>query len=311
MSASWNWFIVVVTTAYLLGLVWLLFANARKSPGEADASAGTGHVWDGDISELNNPLPRWWFIMFVMTMIFTVVYLAVYPGFGKFAGTFGWTSAKEMQSELDDTRAKLESLYAGFRDQPLAELANNAAAVKVGRNVFANNCAACHGTDARGAKGYPNLVDGDWLYGGEPDTVLASVLHGRHGLMPPMIATLPGTGIDEVSNYVLGLSGLGHDRRLAAAGKPRFEAICGACHGIDGKGSHALGAPNLTDDIWLHGNADLTSIRDAISYGRRGVMPPWGPIIGEDRARLAVAWLLAQGVANAESSADATPAGAQ
>jgi len=311
MSEPWSWFIIVVTTAYVIALTWLLFATARKLPVDSAASKGTGHVWDGDITELNNPLPRWWFLLFVLTIVFTIVYLVVYPGYGTFAGTFGWTSAKEVQAELDETHAKLESLYAGFRNVPLAELARNPAAVKVGRNVFSNNCAACHGTDARGARGYPDLVDGESLYGGEPDTLLVSVLQGRHGLMPPMIATLPGTGVDEVSNYVLGLSGLDHDRRLAAGGKAKFEAICGACHGTDGKGNHALGAPNLTDDIWMHGNADLASIRDAITYGRSSMMPPWGPIIGEDRARLAVAWLLAQGAANEESAATASPAGAR
>ena len=257
MSETWSWFIIVITTLYVIALTWLLFATARKSPTDAAASDTTGHVWDGDIRELNNPLPRWWFIMFVLTIIFTIVYLIVYPGYGTFAGTFGWTSEKEMQAELDETHAKLENLYAGFRDIPLAELAGNAAAVKVGRNVFSNNCAACHGTDARGAKGYPNLVDDDWLYGSEPETLLASVMHGRNGLMPPMIATLPGSGVDEVSHHVLGLSGLDHDTRLAAAGKPKFEAVCGACHGADGKGMQALGAPNLTDDVWIHGNADL------------------------------------------------------
>ena len=297
MSTSWSWYIIALTVAFTVGIAWLLFANARKLPKDAVASKGTGHVWDGDITELDNPLPRWWFILFVLTLVFTVIYLVLYPGLGTFRGTFGWSSTGEMQAELDETQARLETLYAGFRDRPLQELAADPVAVKVGRNVFANNCAACHGTDARGAKGYPNLVDGDWLYGGDAEVVLASVLHGRQGMMPPLVATLPGNGVDEVANYALGLSGLKHDERLAALGKPKFEAVCAACHGIDGKGNPAFGAPNLTDDIWLHGNADLASMRDAITYGRSGVMPPWGPIIGSDRSRLAVAWLLAQGAA--------------
>jgi cytochrome c oxidase cbb3-type subunit III len=309
MSASWSGYIIILTVVFTIGISWLLFANARKSPKGSPAAKDTGHVWDGDITELNNPLPRWWFVLFVLTIVFTGIYLALYPGLGNFAGTLGWSSAAQMQADLDETHAKLETLYAGFRERSLVNLAADPAAVKVGRNVFANNCAACHGTDARGAKGYPNLVDADWLYGGEPDTVLSSVLQGRRGLMPPLVATLPGSGVDEVSNYVLGLSGLDHDKRLAAEGKAKFEAVCAACHGISGKGSHTLGAPDLTDDIWLHGNGDLAAVRDAITRGRGGVMPAWEPIIGRDRARLAVAWLLAQGAANAETDPPSTGSG--
>lgn len=309
MSAAWSWFIILITAAYIVAILWLLFANARKLPKESVAADNTGHVWDDDITELNNPLPRWWFFSFVLTIVFSLGYLAFYPGLGNFAGKLGWSSEGAMHAELNETHAKLENLYAGFRDRPLDVLAADPAATKVGRNVFANNCAACHGTDARGAKGYPNLVDGDWLYGGDPDTVLASVLNGRHGLMPPLAATLPGNGVDEVANYTLSLSGLAHDKRLALEGKPKFEAICSACHGMEGKGMQALGAPNLTDDIWLYGNPDVASIRDGIVNGRSGVMPAWEPIIGKDQSRLAVAWLLQQAAANNESSAAESPTG--
>ncbi len=304
MSGGWSVYIVALTALNLIGLIWLLLATAAKPKNNKPATETMGHVWDGDIEELNNPLPRWWFVLFILTFIFGFAYLALYPGLGIYKGTLGWTSGGEVQAELDATNAKLESLFAGFRDQPLAALVDNPAATKVGRNVFANNCAACHGSDARGAVGYPNLVDGDWLYGGEPETVLASIMNGRHGLMPPMVATLPGNGVEEVANYALSLSGLAHDARLAAAGKPKFETICAACHGIDGKGNHALGAPNLTDDIWLHGNGNLEGIKHTITYGANGVMPTWGPIIGEDRARLVAAWILAQGKSSIESERD-------
>ncbi|HNR91362.1 MAG TPA: cytochrome-c oxidase, cbb3-type subunit III [Dokdonella sp.] len=305
MSSSWSWYIIILTVVFTIAITWLLLANSRKTKAdEAGTASDTGHVWDG-ITELDHPLPRWWFVLFLLTILFTALYLALYPGMGTFDGKLGWTSVQEANAELDETNARLETLYAGFRDRPLAELAKDPNATKVGRNVFANNCAACHGTDARGAKGYPNLVDGDWLYGGEPDTVLASVLNGRHGLMPPMVATLPGNGVDEVSHYVLSLSGIDHDARLAGEGKAKFEAVCAACHGVDGKGMHALGAPDLTDDVWLHGQGNLAAIRDAITYGRSGEMPAWEPIIGMDRSRLAVAWLLAQGAANAESESTA------
>lgn len=301
MSSGWSWYVIVLTVINLIGLIWLLMATAMKPKNDKPVGEPMGHVWDGDIEELNNPLPRWWLGLFILTFIFGFAYLALYPGLGTFKGTLGWTSHGELQNDLDATHAKLETLFAGFRDQSVAALVDDPAAVKVGRNVFANNCATCHGSDARGAIGYPNLVDDDWLYGGEPDTVLASIMHGRNGMMPPMSATLPGNGVEEVANYTLSLSGLDHDKRLAAAGKSKFETICAACHGVDGKGNQALGAPNLTDDIWLHGNATLDGISRTIIHGTSGVMPAWGPIIGEDRARLAAAWILSQAKASAEA----------
>lgn len=304
MNASWSLYVAILTTVNIVALVWLLFATARPRPGDRPSESTMGHVWDGDIEELNNPLPRWWLGLFILTVVFAIGYLVVYPGFGRFAGTFGWTSDGEVASDLAQTNARLESLYANFRDRPLADLAHDPAAIKVGRNVFANNCAACHGSDARGAKGYPNLVDGDWLYGGDPDTVLASVLHGRNGTMPPMAGVLGPAGVDEVVQYVRKLSGQSADARLAAAGQERFASICAACHGADGKGNHALGAPNLTDDIWLYGGS-VEAIRETITQGRAGVMPAWEPLLGADRARLAAAWVLAQGAANQESAGGA------
>ncbi|MEO7432332.1 MAG: cytochrome-c oxidase, cbb3-type subunit III [Dokdonella sp.] len=307
MSTFWSWYIIALTTTNIVGVVWLLIATARRRSGDTTAdNATTGHVWDEDLTELNNPLPRWWFGLFILSVIFAIGYLVLYPGLGNFAGNLGWTSAAAAAKETSDANARLESLYAGFRQTPVAQLAHDPKAVKVGRNVFANNCAACHGSDARGATGYPNLVDSDWLYGGDPETVLTTVLGGRHGIMPPLAATLPDGGVDQVAHYVLSLSGHEHDSRLAALGKPRFEGICAACHGVTGTGNQAIGAPNLTDDIWLHGGGDLDAVRLAINNGRSGVMPAWEPVIGNDRARLAVAWVLAQGAVDAAADQVAT-----
>lgn len=298
MSPFWNGYIIVLTVINIIGIVLLLFVTARRrTTGKADHDS-TGHVWDGDLTELNHPLPRWWFGMFVLSVIFAIGYLALYPGMGNFAGQLGWTSAGAAERDTATFNQQLETLYGSFRDRSLEDLATDPAAVKVGRNVFANNCAACHGSDARGARSYPNLVDNDWLYGGDPDTILASVLHGRNGMMPALAAALPNGGVDEVANYVLSLSELPHDRRLAIAGKPKFESICAACHGVSGKGNHTLGAPDLTDDIWLHDRGDLESIRTAINHGRKNSMPAWQDLIGTDRARLATAWILAQVAAN-------------
>lgn len=295
MSTAWSWYVIVLTAINLIGICWLLFATARKPKIEVAPNASKGHVWDGDIEELDNPLPRWWLWLFILTIVFALGYLVFYPGLGNFAGKLGWTSQGEVERTLADTNAKLESLYAGFRDRSVADLSHDPAATKVGRNVFANNCASCHGSDARGAIGFPNLVDADWQYGGDPDTVLASIVGGRQGVMPPLGAALPDGGIDEVANHVLGLSGQAHDAALASAGKPKFEMLCAACHGVDGKGNPILGAPNLTDDIWLHGIGDIDMIRTTIVNGRNGVMPAWGPLLGEDRVRLAAAWVLSQG----------------
>lgn len=297
MTTFWSWYIIALTVLNIGGVVWLLFATSRGRASKGVATETTGHIWDGDLAELNNPLPRWWFGLFVLSVIFGIGYLALYPGLGNFAGTLGWTSTAAAKRDTDDVNAKLESLYAGFRAIPLADLAHDPGAVKVGRNVFANNCAPCHGSDARGAKGYPNLVDNDWLYGSDPDTVLATVLHGRHGVMPPLAATLPDGGVDQVANHVLSLSGQDHDAHLAELGKAKF-VTCAACHGPDGKGNHALGAPNLTDDVWLYGSGDIDAMRDAIKQGHEGVMPAWETLLGMDRARLVVAWVLAQGAAN-------------
>ncbi|MEO7199304.1 MAG: cytochrome-c oxidase, cbb3-type subunit III [Dokdonella sp.] len=305
MTASWSWYIIILTALNIIGLVWLLLATARTRPDDLPANETMGHVWDGDITELNNPLPRWWFGLFVITVIFALIYLAAYPGLGTFKGGFGWTSDKEVQAELDATHAKLETLYASFRDRPLEALMDDPAAVKVGRNVFVNNCASCHGTDGRGARGYPNLVDGDWQYGGDPETVAASVQHGRHGMMVPLGAALGEEGTEETAQYVMKISGQSYDAGLAAAGQARFEGLCAACHGVEGKGNPLIGAPNLTDSIWLYGNS-LQDIRDAIVKGRSGVMPAWEPIIGADRSRLAAVWVLAQARQNtAAEAADA------
>jgi len=309
MSPFWSWYVIALTTTNIIGVVWLLIATGRRRRGDDTAgNSTTGHVWDEDLTELNNPLPRWWFGLFILTVVFAIGYLILYPGFGNFAGRLGWTSAAAAAKETSDANTRLESLYATFRETPLADLAHDPKAVKVGRNVFANTCAACHGSDARGAQDYPNLVDRDWLYGGDPETVLASVLKGRHGVMPALAATLPDGGVEQVAHYVMSLSGREHDSRLAALGKPRFEGICAACHGVGGKGNPAIGAPNLTDDVWLHGGGDLAAVRTAINNGRSGVMPAWESVIGRDRARLAVAWVLSQGAIDAAADAQNVPA---
>lgn len=291
MSAFWNWFVAVLTIASIVGIVWLLLATARsKAGGNAET---TGHVWDEDLTEYNHPLPLWWLGLFLLTVVFAGMYLAFYPGLGVTQGTLGWTSSGELKTDLADNERKLSAALAPFRNQPLEALVDDAKAQEIGRNVFANNCAVCHGSDARGAKAYPNLTDDDWLYGGKPEAVLTSILKGRNGVMPAFGDALGEQGVTEVASYVLSLSGRKTDGELAAAGERRFKMLCVACHGPQAKGNPVIGAPNLSDDIWLYGGS-FHDVSESIRDGRGGHMPTWEGILGSDRARLVAAWVLAQ-----------------
>ena len=303
MTGFWSTYIIVITAITLIGLAWLLFATARPKP-QDKAGGTTGHTWDEDLTELNNPLPRWWLGMFVLSMLFALAYLVLYPGLGNIRGALGWTSDKEVADQVTATNSRLQGVFAKFRDQSLDTLSHDEEALKIGRNIFVNNCAACHGSDARGATGFPNLADKDWLYGGDADSVLTSIRNGRSGAMPALGGVLGDGGVEEVANYVRSLSGLSHDAIKASAGKTRFEMICAACHGPQGKGNPLLGAPNLTDETWLYGSS-LATIEETVNYGRNGKMPAWSTLLGNDRTRLVAAWVLAQ---SAHGAAPVTPA---
>jgi cytochrome c oxidase cbb3-type subunit 3 len=233
----------------------------------------TGHVWDGDLREMNNPLPRWWAWLFVITIVFAFVYLALYPGLGTYGGKLGWTSTGQHMAEVEKGNAEVAPLYAKFTAMKPEDVAKDPQAQAIGERLFMNNCAQCHGSDARGNKGFPNLADNDWLGGGTPEIIKANIVNGRNGMMPPMAAAV-GTADDvkNVAQYVLSLSNSPHDSVQAALGKSKFGS-CAACHGADGKGNHALGAPNLTDDIWLHGYGEAAIVA-MVNNGKTNVMPP-------------------------------------
>ncbi|WP_295957488.1 cytochrome-c oxidase, cbb3-type subunit III [Rhodoferax sp.] len=270
-SNFWSVFISAVSAVSIAACLLLLWVTARKKvPFQSDNT--TGHVWDHDLREMNNPLPLWWVGLFILTVLFGVGYLVAYPGLGSYAGTLGWTQVGEYNAEVAQANRELEPLYAQFTALPPEKLAGNAQAMAVGERLFMNNCAQCHGSDARGSKGFPNLTDGDWLHGGTPDKILETITHGRTGVMPPMAAAV-GTPDDvkNVANYVLSLSASPNDSLRAALGKSKF-SVCAACHGVGGKGNQAIGAPNLSDDIWLHGWGEAAIIA-MVNNGKINQMP--------------------------------------
>jgi cytochrome c oxidase cbb3-type subunit 3 len=299
---------ILVTIGVLVNIVavmWLLF-GLRRRPGEAShTSETTGHVWDGDLRELNNPLPRWWLWLFVLTVIFGLVYLAVYPGLGNFAGTSGWTSERQLAEQLAQADRVLARTYQPYEHHDAEALAANSDALRIGRNLFVNNCAACHGSDGRGAPGFPNLSDRDWLWGGTPEAIVQSISQGRVSTMPAWREALGGdSGIEDVLRYVMSLSGRNLPAGDLALGRAKFMAICSACHGADGHGNQQLGAPNLTDQVWLNGGS-LVAIRESIANGRHAEMPAHLVRLGETRVNLLAAYVISLGGAQMPPAATA------
>jgi cytochrome c oxidase cbb3-type subunit 3 len=270
-SNFWAIFVAAVTIISILACLLLLWFSGKAKAMTASDNT-TGHVWDGDLREMNNPLPRWWAWLFVITIVFAFVYLALYPGLGTYGGKLGWTSTGQHQAEVDKGNAEVAPLYAKFAAMTAEDVSKDPQAMAIGERLFMNNCAQCHGSDARGNKGFPNLADNDWLGGGTPEIIKTNITKGRIGMMPPMAAAV-GTADDvkNVAQYVLSLSGSPHDSVQAALGKSKF-AVCAACHGMDGKGNQALGAPNLTDDIWLHGYGEAAIIA-MVNNGKTNQMP--------------------------------------
>jgi len=294
--------VAVVALANIAALVMLL-ASLRRRPGEtAGTGATTGHVWDEDLRELNNPLPRWWLWLFILTVIFGLGYLVLYPGLGNFKGTFGWSSERQYREQTAAAESILARTFAAFEHQDMTDLARNPAALRVGRNLFVNNCATCHGSDARGAPGFPNLTDKDWLFGGTPETIVQTISSGRISVMPGWFDALGGdSGVEDVLKYVLSLSGRSVPAGDIDNGRQKFAAICAACHGPDGRGSQVVGAPNLTDPIWLNGGS-VATVRESIAKGRHAQMPAQLDRLGETRVKLLAAYVISLGGADTTSA---------
>ncbi|GHB97739.1 cytochrome-c oxidase, cbb3-type subunit III [Thermomonas carbonis] len=296
MTAGWSWYVIALVTLNIVGCVWLLWWTARRRPGDPKPE-DTSHVWDGDLTEYNKPLPRWWINMFYLTIVFAIGYLVWYPGFGNFAGVGKWTSQVEHDRDAARATATLEKTFAPYQGQPIDVLARNPQAVKLGSSIFGNTCATCHGSSGKGAIGYPDLTDDVWHWGGSPEQVLQSVLDGREGVMPPWGKILGGMAGADATDYVIAhvralgdASGNARGDFAAARGKTLYEGVCVACHGVDGKGNQALGAPDLTDDYWMYGDS-REALREGIANGHHGIMPAHRALLGETRARLAAAYV--------------------
>ena len=267
----WSVYVAAITLIGIFGCLLLLILVASKKVVPSGDNT-TGHVWDEDLRELNNPMPKWWMGLFVITVVFSLGYLVVYPGLGGFSGKLDWSQTGAYDKEMAKAKADLEPLYAKFTSMPTEEMAKDPQAMAIGERLFMNNCAQCHGSDARGSKSFPNLADGDWLHGGSPEKIRETITNGRIGIMPPMAAAVGSAeDVRNVAHYVLSLSGSPHDAVKASQGKSKFVA-CAACHGMDGKGNPALGAPNLTDDIWLHGWGEA-AIVNIVNNGKHNEMP--------------------------------------
>ncbi len=310
MTMFWTIWISVISLGTIFGCWWLLKWTLANKTGVAEGEE-MGHEFDG-IVELNNQLPKWWTNMFYITIVWAILYLIAYPGLGSFKGVLGWESSNQGMLSLAESEAalaldisegnmneyattikiaqeKFDPIFEEYAKTPVEQLALNDEAVQVGKRLFLQNCAQCHGSDARGQRGFPNLTDNDWLYGGSGDKIKETLINGRRGAMPGWLPSFGEKGIEEVVAYTLSLSGREVDENLANAGKARF-AVCSACHGMDGKGNKMLGAPNLTDNIWLYGGSER-ALTETLNYGRNGVMPAFNKTLGENKVHVVAAYV--------------------
>jgi cytochrome c oxidase cbb3-type subunit 3 len=286
-SGFWDVYIGLITLASIVACAVLLWMQSTQKVSGTETS---GHVWDEDIKEFNNPLPRWWMWMFYITIVWGLAYLALYPGLGSYAGMLGWTQVKQLEEENAKALADYGPIFDKFVSQDVVALSKNAEALAIGQRLFLNNCSQCHASDGGGSRGFPNLTDVEWLWGGTPEAIKTSIAEGRLGVMPPWGQVLGEQGTRDVANFVLSLSGGAHDSARAARGKEKFAQICVACHGAEGKGNPAMGAPNLTDKIWLHGGSEEQIIQ-TVGKGRVDQMPAHKDILSPAKIHLLTAYV--------------------
>lgn len=290
MSTFWSWWVIILTVGNILACIWLIRWTAKKRPNEAAQGDVTGHSWDGDLQEYNNPLPRWWLWLFYFTIIFSAVYLYFYPGLGNYKGALGWTQENQYDEEISEAKDEFGPIFAAYAAVPIDKLAKDGEAVAVGQRLYLNYCAQCHGSAATGGPGFPNLADNAWLWGGSPDQIKTSIANGRTGAMPAWQAIIGDDGVANVTEYVRSLSGQAGDANKISQGKATFATYCAACHAADGTGNIAMGAPNLTDSVWVYGGSP-GAVAKSISEGRAGVMPAHGEFLGDDKVHVLATYI--------------------
>ncbi|GGC88798.1 cytochrome-c oxidase, cbb3-type subunit III [Halopseudomonas salina] len=298
MSNFWSGYIIVLTLIMLGLTLWLMFAT-RKGQRPEETEETLGHSFDG-IEEYDNPLPRWWFMLFLATIVFSVIYLILYPGLGKFPGVLGWTQVGQYEEEVADAREQFAPIFANYADMTVEQVAQDQDALRIGQRLYAINCSVCHGSDARGAYGFPNLTDNEWIWGGTPDQIRTTLNQGRQAAMPAWLAIIGDDGVRSTAAYVREMAGLETDGVDTTLGAQVFNTNCVACHGPEGKGNALIGSPNLTDDVWLYGSSML-QIQQTLRYGRNGNMPSQAHL-GEDKIHMLTAYVysLSQGDNEAE-----------
>jgi len=291
MTSFWSYWISIITLGSIFGCIWLLYANRKGQVHDHDANEPLGHEFDG-IVEYDNPMPKWWFQLFIATCIFGFVYLLLYPGLGNFKGYLGWSSYGHWEQEMAEAKQKYDPIFARYAATPIKQLAKDTEAMKVGQRLYANNCALCHGSTGRGSLGFPNLTDNSWLYGDAPETIKETITNGRAGLMPakglnPAMST---DDINDLTQYLLSFSSRNDDAAATKRGAAMFLTACAACHGADAKGVQAMGAPDLTDNDWLYGST-ADKIMQSITLGRKGIMPAQKDLISDNKIHLLAAYV--------------------
>jgi cytochrome c oxidase cbb3-type subunit III len=290
VSGFWGYYIAGIVLLGIVWCLWLIFSQRKWLGARTVTVQDTGHVWDGDLRELNNPVPRWWTIMYVVMCVFGLGYLVLYPGLGTFTGSLGYSSAQEVRQDQAQQDALVKPLYDKFAKLDIPAIAVDSEARVIGQRLFLNNCAQCHGSDAKGSSSFPNLVDGDSLYGRTPEALQASITNGRNGVMPALQAVVDARTAGDIAQYVRSLSDLAYDQIRVIRGKREYLNNCVACHGVDGKGNKTLGAPNLTDDVWLYGSSEATIVQSILN-GRNNRMPAQEHVLTADQIRLLTAWV--------------------
>ncbi|MBX9912456.1 MAG: cytochrome-c oxidase, cbb3-type subunit III [Pseudomonadaceae bacterium] len=310
MSSFWSWYITLLTSGTIIGLLWLVFSTRKSETHKSETQQTLGHSFDG-IEEYDNPLPKWWFMLFIGTIIFAIGYLILYPGMGKWTGIFpgyegGWTQVKQYEREMDKGDKEYGPLYAKYAAMPISEVAKDPQALKMGGRLFASNCSVCHGSDAKGAYGFPNLTDGEWRWGGDAEAIKTTLLGGRHAVMPAWGEVLGDAGVSNVSAYVLteiaGRKLPESNKADTEAGKKLFATNCVACHGPEGHGVAAMGAPNLSNPAAFIYGTSFAQLQQTIRYGRQGVMPAQKTFLGDDKVHLLAAYVLSLSIADGKTT---------